>query len=117
MIVRFDPKRLQHNTMADIGVEHDGTRDKTAISEVEMIVGEARRQSIAARDGVVEENEDQEDIKNQVIREQEEEEQEPGPELTPEGQKEADRILTERRAGNSIHRETTEPADASKSTS
>ena len=97
MIVRFDSKKLQHNTMADIGVEHDGSRDKGAISEVEMIVGEARRHSGAAREGAIEDPDESEELRDMVIHEQEEENQENGPELTPEGKEEADRILAEKK--------------------
>ena len=97
MIVRFDPKKLEHNTMADIGVEHDDTKEKGAISEVQMLVGEARRHSGAVREGAVEDPNESEELRDQVIHEQEEEDQEPGPELTPEGKDEAERILAEKK--------------------
>lgn len=96
MVVRFDPQKLQQNTKIDIGVESEATKDKSAISEVEMIVGEARRHS-----GIVQEaalsDQDSEELKDMVIKEQEEEEQEPGPELTPEGKSEAEKILSEKK--------------------
>ena len=97
MIVRFDPQKLQHNTMADIGVEHDGSKEKGAVSEVEMLVGEARRHSGAIQEGAIEDADDTDELKDI----QEEEDQEPGPELTPEGKEEADRILAEQKAGGS----------------
>ncbi|EXJ78885.1 protein phosphatase [Capronia coronata CBS 617.96] len=95
MVVRFDPQKLQQNTKIDIGVENEATKDKSAISEVEMIVGEARRHS-----GIVQESafsdQDSEELREMVIKEQEEEDQEPGPELTPEGKREAEKILSEK---------------------
>ena len=117
MIVRFDPKKLQHNTMADIGVEHDGEKEK-GISEVEMLVSEARRHSTSVREGAVEDADESDQLRDQVIREQEEEEQEPGPELTPEGKDEADRILAEKRqAGGSQAPDSKDGATAPSSTS
>lgn len=94
MIVRFDPKKLQNNTTSTIGVESESTKDK-GISEVEMLVAEARRHSGAIRDGAVEDEKEAEELREMVIKEQEEEE-EAGPEFTPEGQAEADRILAEK---------------------
>ncbi|KAL2429506.1 Protein phosphatase 2C-like protein 1 [Exophiala dermatitidis] len=92
MVVRFDPQKLQQNTKIDIGVESEATKDKTAISEVEMIVGEARRNSGIAAEGAVS-DQDSEELRDMVIQEQEEEDQEPGPELTPEGKLEAEKLL------------------------
>ncbi|KAJ9604211.1 mgpp2cl-1, protein phosphatase 2C-like protein 1 [Cladophialophora chaetospira] len=98
MIVRFDPQKLQTNTKLDIGVETGANKDKTAISEVEMIVGAARRSSNVPPDGTGSDQDSQELIET-VIKEQENEDQEPGPELTPEGRPQAERILSERKAG------------------
>lgn len=98
MIVRFDSKKLVSNTQADIGIATDpATKTKGAVSEVEMIVGEARRQSIAAMDGQDDIPEgDSEDIKEEAFRDIEEEPIEAGPELTPEGMDEAEKILSQK---------------------
>lgn len=90
MIVRFDPSKLASNTATDIGVETDpANKEKGAVSEVEMIVGEARRNSgIAAGDPELTDGA-AEDVDDMVIPEDEE----PGPELTPEGGREADKIF------------------------
>lgn len=92
MIVRFDSQKLQHNTMADIGVESEISGEKGGLSEVDMLVGEARRNSLAANEGALDES--SEDLKDIV---EQEEEAEPGPELTPEGNIEAERILNEKK--------------------
>ena len=81
MIVRFDPQKLQQNTKIDIGVETEATKEKGAVSEVEMLVGEARRHSIA-QEGQAS-DQDSEELRHMVIKEQENENQEDGPELTP----------------------------------
>jgi protein phosphatase PTC1 len=94
MIVRFDPQKLQTNTKLDIGVETGANKDKSAISEVEMIVGAARRSSGIVEEGVAS-DQDSEELMQSVIQE---EDQEPGPELTPEGKTQADRILDEKQA-------------------
>lgn len=94
MVVRFDPKKLQNNTSLDIGVENQESKDKHAISETEMIISEARRNS--GIDPTHVNSRDSEEIHNQVIQEHEEEDPEPGPELTPEGRHEAERLLRER---------------------
>lgn len=94
MVVRFDPKKLQNNTSLDIGVESQTTKDKHAISETEMIISEARRNS--GIDSSQTNPRTSEEIRNQVIQEHEEEDPEPGPELTPEGQHEAEKLLRER---------------------
>lgn len=94
MVVRFDPKKLQSNTSLDIGVQNEKTMGISAISEVEMIVNEARRNS-GIDTNLPERN--SEELRDLVIEEHEEEDQEPGPELTPEGQELANKILQERR--------------------
>ena len=96
MVVRFDPQKLQTNTEMDIGVETGANKDKLAISEVEMIVGEARRNSGYVQEGTAS-DQDSEDLMQTVIKEQEDEDQEPGPEYTPEGRPEAERLLSERK--------------------
>lgn len=95
MIVRFDSKKLQSNTTTDIGVESETSHEKGAVSEVEMLVSEARRNSLVAGEAALEDS--TEDLKD--IQEQEED-QEPGPELTPEGKIEADRLLAEKSKGS-----------------
>ena len=95
MIVRFDPQKLQTNTKIDIGVEKDANQETGAISEAEMIVGEARRHSGLIHGGAASEQ-DSEELRQSVITEQEEEDQEPGPELTPEGMSETEKILSEK---------------------
>ena len=95
MLVRFDPKTLQANTSTDIGVETDASHEKGAISEAQMLVSEARHHSNAVRDGTMDEEEEAKGVEDMVIHEKEEEE--PGPELDPEGGKEAERILAEKR--------------------
>lgn len=91
MVVRFDPQKLQQNTKIDIGVESEANREKGAISEVEMIVSEARRHSGIAEESALD-DQDSEDLKSSIIKESDGEEQEPGPELTPEGQSEAEKV-------------------------
>lgn len=96
MVVRFDPHKLQTNTKLDIGVETGANKDKLAVSEVEMLVGEARRNSAIVQEGAIS-DQDSEELMQTVIKEQENEDQESGPEYTPEGQSEADRILAEKK--------------------
>lgn len=104
MIVRFDPKKLQTNTTTDIGVESEMSHEKGAVSEVEMLVSEARRNSLAAGETALEDsNEDLKDIQEQ------EEDQEPGPELTPEGHIEAEKHLAAKAKAQST--ETTAPVE------
>jgi protein phosphatase PTC1 len=97
MIVRFDPKKLQSNTASDIGIASDpATKSKGAVSEVEMIVGEARRHSgMRGEQGALTDVESEE-VKEKVFNDIREEEQEPGPELIPEGGAEAARIFAEK---------------------
>lgn len=99
MVVRFDSQKLQSNSASNIGVETEDTKEKGAVSEVEMIVSEARRNSGILEEGAVD-DEDSEDVRQTVIKEaaaaEEEEDQEPGPELTPEGKQEADKILADK---------------------
>lgn len=99
MIVRFDPKRLQSNTATDIGIASDpATKSKGAISEVEMLVGEARRSSgFGGTEAGVAPDGESDELKEKVFQDIQEEEQEPGPELTPEGGSEAEKILAEQR--------------------
>jgi len=97
MIVRLDPKKLQSNTTADIGLASDpALRSKGAVSEVEMLVGEARRHSaqFSGEQGISEA--DSGEIKERAFADIQEEDAELGPELTPEGGVEAQRILSEK---------------------
>ena len=97
MLVRFDPKKLQSNTATDIGIASDpATKSKGAVSEVEMIVGEARRHSGLPGEPGATTDRESEEVKEKVFSDIEEEEQEPGPELTPEGGAEAEKILAEK---------------------
>ena len=98
MIVRFDPQKLLANTTSDIGLERDpATQEKGAVSEVDMLVNEARHSGLYETDSVPLSEVESSEVK-QIIKE--EEEQEPGPELTPEGKPEAERILAERQQAN-----------------
>lgn len=96
MVVRFNPKKVRENTSIDIGVQHE--EQNAGISEVEMIVGEARRHSNIPPEGASLSEAEKQELANQVITEQREE-QEAGPELTPEGQAQAEQLLREKQAG------------------
>lgn len=96
MVVRFNPKKVRENTSIDIGVQHE--EQSTGISEVEMIVGEARRHSNIPPEGLSLTESEKQDLANQVIAEQQEE-QEPGPELNPEGRAHAEELLRRNQAG------------------
>lgn len=93
MVVRFDPKKVRENTSIDIGVQNESS--KGTVSEVEMIVSEARRHSGIPVEGAQLTDQDQEELKNMVIQEHDEE-QEPGPELTPQGKADAEKALREK---------------------
>lgn len=82
MVVRFNPQKVKANTSIDIGVQHD-PRDTVALSEAEMIVNEARRNSGIPVGGAALSADEEADLHKMVIDEQEEEEQETGPELQP----------------------------------
>jgi hypothetical protein len=97
MIVRFDPRKLQSNTAADIGIASDpATKSRGAVSEVEMIVGEARRHSGMPAEPKAVLDREAGEAKEKGFQDIQEEEQEPGPELTPEGGAEAEKILAEK---------------------
>ena len=94
MIVRFDSKKLQSNTTAGIGTENDlASRTKGAISEVEMIIGESKKRSGVDGDAIPQA--ESEHIKESVMKEIEEEETESGPEMTPEGSIQAQKLRAE----------------------
>lgn len=93
MVVRFNTKKVRENTSIDIGVQHD-IREK-GVSEAEMIVDQARRNSNIPPEGIAMSEKDKEDVANQVIAEQESE-QETGPELTPEGRIQAEQVYREK---------------------
>lgn len=78
MVVRFNSAKVRENTSIDIGVEHE-PHEKGAISEVEMIVSEARRNSGIPIDAVQLTTREEAELREDIIREQEE--SEPGPEL------------------------------------
>lgn len=98
LIVRFDLKKLQSNTAADIGIASDpATKSKGAISEVEMIVGEARRNSgLGGTERGAVPDAEADEVKEKVFQDIQEEEQEPGPELTPEGSAQAEQISAQK---------------------
>ena len=101
MIVRFDIKKLQSNTATHIGVESDpASKTRGAVSEVEMLVGEARRHSgIAPNEPDSVSDGESGDVKEKVFHDIQEEEAEPGPELTPEGGEEAEKIFSAKEKG------------------
>jgi protein phosphatase PTC1 len=92
MVVRFDPKKVKENTSIDIGVQNESS--KGTVSEAEMIVSEARRHSNIPPEGAALTEQDHEEIKNMVIEEHDEG-QEPGPELTPQGKADAEKAVRE----------------------
>jgi hypothetical protein len=108
MVIRFDTRALQSHAAhkaAPIGVEGDSqTKRKGGISEVDALVREARKSIKKYRDKegisdiepvsskVSQESMDSKDskerVKEEIIKEEEENDgEEPGPELTPEGGK------------------------------
>lgn len=99
MIVRFDSKKLQSNTSSNIGVERI---DSTARgpSEVETIVSEARRKSGIEDQASVPDSGETEELKTKIMKQIEEEEQEPGPELTQPGLSDAEKVYAERSKGH-----------------
>lgn len=99
MIVRFDSKKLQSNTSSSIGVERRDSKAKGP-SEVETIVDEARRKSGLEEDSVVPEEGDSEELKTKVMKQIEEEDPEPGPEVTPDGLRDAEKVYVERSKGS-----------------
>ena len=87
MIVRFDSKALQQTVdrkTEPIGVEGDPATTKGGISEADAIVKEARK-SMGDGGKVEAPEEEKKRLSKEII--QEEEEQEPGPEMDPEGGK------------------------------
>lgn len=98
MVVRFDSKKLQSNTSSNIGVERN---DSTANgpSEVETIVSDAKRRSGIDDEAVVQDESESDELKAKVMKQIEEEDPEPGPELAPEGQSDAEKVYVERSKG------------------
>lgn len=94
MVIRFDSKAIQSNTNSTIGVESDpANKEKGAVSEVQALLNEARRRSgIANEAAVTSDGDATEELSKDVIKETENEDQEPGPELTPEGIVEAEQV-------------------------
>lgn len=94
MVIRFDSKVIQSNTNSAIGVESDpASKGKGAVSEVQALLNEARRRSgIATETAVTSDGEATEELSKDVIQETENEDQEPGPELTPEGMVEPEQV-------------------------
>ena len=90
MVVRFDNQALQQNVdrkVEPIGVEGDPSSKSGGISEADAIVKEARKSMGDVNKGDLGDlvEGDRNRVSQQIIRE--EEEQEPGPELDPEGVK------------------------------
>lgn len=84
MVIRFDSKKLQTNTSSNIGVEREDHKAKGP-SEVETIVNEARKKSGAVDEAAAPSETESEKPNAAVMKQIEEEDQEPGPEVTPEG--------------------------------
>ena len=87
MVVRFDTKALQdtvEHKAEPIGVEGDPKSVGGGISEADAIVKEVRR-SMGEGGKIDLSDEDKKRVSKDIIRE--EEEQEPGPELDPQGVK------------------------------
>ena len=93
MIIRFDGKAVQHNLTkpaTPIGVEGDPpSTKKGGISEAEHLVGEAKKNR-----GSPVQSETEDEIKESakqgaILQLREEQEQDPGPEIDPEGLKNA----------------------------
>lgn len=99
MIVRFDSKKLQHNTSSTIGVEREHSKVK-GLSEVETIVSEARRKSGVEDDAIAPDEGESGELRTKVMKQIEEEDHEPGPELTPEGLPNAEKVYVERSKGS-----------------
>lgn len=95
MIVRFDSKKLQSNTSSNIGIESDDSKAKGP-SEAEMIVNEARRKSGIEDQAGVQDEGDAEELRSSVMKQIEEEDPEPGPELTVEGLPAAEKVYVDR---------------------
>jgi hypothetical protein len=98
MIVRFDSKKLQSNSSSNIGVEREDSKMKGP-SEVETIVNEARRKSGIENEAIAHDEGDSEELKSNFMKQIEEEDPEPGPELTPEGLSDAEKVYVERSKG------------------
>ena len=87
MVVRFDNKAVQENVehkVAPIGVDGDPPSRDGGISEADAIVKEARK-SMPDASKLEASEADEHRVSQEVIKE--EEEQETGPELDPEGVK------------------------------
>jgi protein phosphatase PTC1 len=83
MVVRFDNKALkQRKTEAQLGVDRDSAGPKAGISEADAIVAQIKKE-------VGEPEQSIESAAKQVIREEEGEEEENGPELNAEAVKAA----------------------------
>jgi hypothetical protein len=99
MIVRFDSKKLQSNTSSTIGTEKDDSKTKGP-SEAETIVNEARRKSGLEDQAVAQDEGAAEELKAKVMKQIEEEDHEPGPELTPAGKPDPEKVYAERHKGS-----------------
>ncbi len=95
MIVRFDSKKLQSNTSSNIGVEREDSKAKGP-SEVETIVNEARRKSGFEDEAIAQDEVESDELKSSVMKQIEEEDHEPRPELIPPGQTDPEKVYAER---------------------
>lgn len=86
MVVRFDSQKLYNNTSSNIGVEKASER-ADGPSEVESIVNEAKQKSNTTDASITPAGEDSKlgDVQAEVTKQITDEEQEPGPELSWEG--------------------------------
>ena len=94
MIVRFDAQKLEANAKVGIGVEDEKHKLTEGVSEAELIVTEFRRNSIVQPEAVA--DDEAEAIQESAVGEMDED-QEPGPEVTPGGDKEAEHLLAEKK--------------------
>jgi hypothetical protein len=99
MIVRFDSKKLQSNTSSNIGVEREDSKVKGP-SEAETIINEARRVSGIEDEAVGQDDGESEEVKNKVMKQIEEEDHEPGPEMVKDGVAKGEKVYAERSKGS-----------------
>jgi protein phosphatase PTC1 len=103
MIVRFDSKKLQSNTSSNIGVEKEDSKVKGP-SEAETIINEARRKSGIEDEAAVQDESEAEELKSKVMKQIEEEDHEPGPELAKERVPDAEKVYAERPKGSTLNK-------------
>jgi protein phosphatase PTC1 len=99
MVVRFDSKKLQSNTSSNIGVEREESKVKGP-SEAETIINEARKMSGIEDEAVGQDESESEELRKKVMKQIEEEDHEPGPELAKDGVRKAEKVYAERSKGS-----------------